>query len=184
MGKLLGLPREEIIGRPVDDFAPPGIKPQISQLWRALREQGEQEGTLQLVGPDGNPREVEYTAKGNVLPVRHVLVLRDKTAAAERARMPAAFRHGCRTTRSTCWIPRDGLSHGTREQRAFMAIRPMRPSANTYLFLYPGEDTLQVRLQEEFKRAAAEGHMGTEGWQAKKGRVAILGQCHHDGAQR
>src|SRR4029077_17306956 len=35
-------------------------------------------------------------------------------------------------------------------------------------FLYPGEDTLQVRLQDEFKRAAAEGHMGTEGWQARK----------------
>ena len=27
---------------------------------------------------DGDPREVEYIAKGNVLPVRHLLVLRDK----------------------------------------------------------------------------------------------------------
>ena len=35
------------------------------------------------MGPDGKPRDVEYTAKGNVLPVRHVLVLRDKTAPAE-----------------------------------------------------------------------------------------------------
>jgi PAS domain S-box-containing protein len=35
-------------------------------------------------------------------------------------------------------------------------------------FLYPGEDTLRFRLQEEFKRAAAEGHMGTEGWQARR----------------
>ena len=35
------------------------------------------------MGPDANPRDVEYTAKGDVLPVRHVLVLRDKTAAAE-----------------------------------------------------------------------------------------------------
>ena len=32
------------------------------------------------MGPDGRPREVEYTAKGNVLPVRNLLVLRDKTA--------------------------------------------------------------------------------------------------------
>src|SRR6266436_6549229 len=78
-GKLLGLPREEIIGRQLDDFAVPGFKPQVSQLWRAFLEQGEQEGILQLVGPDGTPRDVEYTAKGNVMPVRHVLVLRDKT---------------------------------------------------------------------------------------------------------
>ena len=52
VGKLLGLPREKIIGRPVGDFAPPASKREISQLWKALREQGEQEGTLRLVGPD------------------------------------------------------------------------------------------------------------------------------------
>ena len=82
-GKLLGLPRNKIIGCRMDDFAAPSFKPQISQLWRTFLEHGEQEGTLQLVGPDGNVRDVEYTAKGNVLPVRHVLVLRDKTAPAE-----------------------------------------------------------------------------------------------------
>src|ERR1035438_5242607 len=82
-GKLLGLPREKIIGRRVDDFAQPGFKPQISQLWRALQEQGEQEGTLGLVGRDGSPRNVEYTVKGNVLPVRHLVVLHDKTPAAQ-----------------------------------------------------------------------------------------------------
>ena len=67
----------------MDDFAAPGFKPKISQLWRTFLERGEQEGTLQLVSPDGNVRDVEYMAKGNVLPVRHVLVLRDKTARAE-----------------------------------------------------------------------------------------------------
>ena len=77
--KLLGLPREKIIGRSLDDFAEPSFKPVISERWRAFLEEGEQEGTLQLVGPDGSPREVEYIAKGNVLPVRHLLVLRDKT---------------------------------------------------------------------------------------------------------
>ena len=83
--KLLGLPREKIIGRSLDDFAEPSFKPVISERWRAFLEEGEQEGTLQLVGPDGDPREVEYTAKGNVLPVRHLLVLRDKTADTRAA---------------------------------------------------------------------------------------------------
>src|SRR5205823_8713247 len=56
--KLLGVPREKIIGRQIDDFAPPVFKPQVSQLWRAFLEKGEQEGILQLAGPDGAPRDV------------------------------------------------------------------------------------------------------------------------------
>ena len=81
--KLLGLPRQNIIGRSLDDFAAPAIKPTISERWQAFLEEGEQVGTLQLLSPDGTPRDVEYTAKGNVLPVRHLLLLRDKTKAAE-----------------------------------------------------------------------------------------------------
>src|SRR5204863_3897006 len=35
-------------------------------------------------------------------------------------------------------------------------------------FLYPGEDTLAAKLQHELNRTASEGHMGAEGWQARK----------------
>src|SRR5690349_19088366 len=68
-GKLLGLPREEIIGRAVEEFARPGFRPDISHEKNASQE-GQQQGRLRLLGPDGIPREVEYTAKGSVLPVR------------------------------------------------------------------------------------------------------------------
>ncbi len=98
--KLLGIPREKIIGRSLDDFAEPSFKPLISEQWQSFLEKGEQHGTLQLVGPDGDPRDVEYTVKGNVLPVRHLVVLHDKTgapAAAEKGRPKAVFRVGCRT---------------------------------------------------------------------------------------
>src|SRR5208283_5098023 len=37
-----------------------------------------------------------------------------------------------------------------------------------YAGLYTGEDTIRLKLQEELKRAAAEGHTGAEGWQARK----------------
>ncbi len=79
--KLLGVPREKIIGRSLDDFTEPSFKPLISERWKSFLKEGEQQGTLPLVGPDGNPRDVEYLAKGNVLPVRHVVVLREKTPA-------------------------------------------------------------------------------------------------------
>src|ERR1700722_4425247 len=51
--KLLGLPREKIIGRHIDDFAPANSRPEVSELWRAFLQQGEQEGSLQLLRPDG-----------------------------------------------------------------------------------------------------------------------------------
>src|SRR5580658_10017991 len=75
--KLLGLPREKIIGRRLDDFAEPSFKPVISERWREFLEAGEQEGTLPLVAADGAAREVGYIAKGNVLPARNLVVLRD-----------------------------------------------------------------------------------------------------------
>src|SRR5277367_2613847 len=49
-GKLLGLPREKLIGRTLDDFAGPSFRPLLSERWRAFLEEGEQQGTLQLLG--------------------------------------------------------------------------------------------------------------------------------------
>src|SRR3984893_9815054 len=157
-GKLLGLPREKIIGRQIDDFAEPSFKPQVSQLWRSFLEQGEQEGVLRLVGPDGTQREVEYTAKVNVLPVRHVLALRDKTAPAET--------ESASTDRIPSWV-RDYAFYlldiegrvaawysGAARIYSYQADEAIGRHVS---FLYPGEDTLRVKLQEEFKRSAAEG---------------------------
>ena len=160
-GKLLGLPRDAIIGRQIDDFAPPALRPQVSQLWRAFLERGEQEGVLQLLAPDGTAREVEYTAKGNVLPVRHAVVLRDKTSPAD---IPA-------------WVEDYALYLLDVEGRIAAwyagAVRiygyPVDEAVHRPIgFLYPGDDTLRVKLREEFKRAAAEGHVGSEDWQARK----------------
>ena len=62
--KLLGLPREKIIGRSLDDFAVPEIKPVISERWRAFLEEGEQEGTLQLWVRTGLPGKSSTWRKG------------------------------------------------------------------------------------------------------------------------
>jgi PAS domain S-box-containing protein len=77
--RLLGLSREKLVGRKLDEFVDPALKSQIADLWQAFLHRGEQEGTLRLVDPDGSPREVAYTVKGNVLPVRHLVLLRDKS---------------------------------------------------------------------------------------------------------
>jgi PAS domain S-box-containing protein len=171
-GKLLGLSREKIIGRRMDDFAEPSFKPRISQLWRAFLKDGKQEGTLRLVGPDGSLRDVEYTAKVNVLPVRHLLLLRDKTKDAQ--------------TEGPVETDKDQIPSWVQDYALFLldvegrvvawysgAERIYDYKAGEAIgqhvsLLYPSEDTLPDRLREELKRAASEGHFGNEGWHVKK----------------
>jgi formate hydrogenlyase transcriptional activator len=169
-GKLLGLPREQIIGRSLDDFAAPSIKPVIPERWQTLLKEGEQSGTLQLLGADGTPREVEYTAKTNVLPVRHLLVLRDKTKSAESDKDSAL-------SSIPSWVEDYALFLIDVEGKIVAwyagAERIYGYSADEAIgrhlsFLYPAEDTPQVKVEEELRRAASEGHKGTEGWCLRK----------------
>ena len=168
-GQLLGLPRDKIIGSRMDDFAAPSFKPQISQLWRAFLEQGEQEGTLQIAGPDGSLRDVEYTAKGNVLPVRHVLVLRDKTAPAESQQAEKDRAQSWVQDYALFLLDVDGrvVAWYSGAARIYGYNRAEVIGQHVSL-LYPSEDTLSFKLQEELKRASAEGHFGSEGWHVKK----------------
>jgi formate hydrogenlyase transcriptional activator len=156
--KLLGLPREKIIGRSLDDFTAPDVKPEISKRWRAFLETGEQEGTLKLVGPDGGPREVEYTAKGNVLPVRHLLVLHDKTNIPAWVQDYALLLMDS-DGRVAAWYAGAERIYGYKNAEVI--------GKNISIF-YPDEDTLRARLEEELKKAASEGHAAAEGWHAKK----------------
>jgi len=171
-GKLFGLSREKIIGRRIDDFAEPGFKPQISQLWRAFLEQGEQEGALRLVGADGGLRNVKYTAKGNVLPVRHLLVLRDKTASAPTGSLVEAD-----TDRIPSWVQDyalflldvDGriVTWYSGAERIY-GYKTDEAIGQHVSFLYPSEELARVNFEEKLKRAAAEGHVGNEGWHLRK----------------
>jgi formate hydrogenlyase transcriptional activator len=168
--KLLGLPREKIIGRSMDDFAVPEIRPVISERWRTFLEEGEQVGTLQLLGPNGTPRDVEYVAKGNVLPVRHLLALRDKTSEITPDADPAE-------NSIPPWVRDFALSlldvdgqvvawYGGSER--IYQYTSVEAVGQKVTLLNPGEDPLQVSMQEELKRAASEGHFGTEGWHVRK----------------
>ena len=173
--KLLGLPREKIIGRSLDDFAEPSFKPVISKRWRAFLEEGEQEGTLQLVGPDGAPRDVEYSAKGNVLPVRHLLVLRGKTTNTPGGG-PVEMDIDPSKSSVPAWVQDyalflldvDGqvVAWYAGAERIYGYKSREVVGQHVSLF-YPDEDAL-LKLGEKLKRAAGEGHVGTECWHVKK----------------
>lgn len=168
-GRLLGLARDKIIGQRLDDFADPGFKPQIAELWRAFLGQGEQEGTLRLAGPDGTLWDVEYTAKGNVLPVRHLLVLRDRTAPAEAGqastdRIPSWVRDYAlflldASGHIASWYSGASRIYGYSEDAAV---------GKHVSFLYPSEGNHRAEPQQELIRASNAGHFGSEGWHLRK----------------
>ncbi len=171
-GKLLGLSRDKIIGRRIDDFAEPSFSPQVEQLWRAFLEQGEQEGTFRLVGPDGRVREVEYTAKSNVLPVRHLLVLHDKTqtkhpvgpVGTDEGQVPSWVKDYALFLldgggRVVAWYSGAERIYGYKDEEII---------GRHVSCLDPSEDNLHVKQQGEWPKAAAEGHFGNEGWHVRK----------------
>jgi formate hydrogenlyase transcriptional activator len=174
-GKLLGLPREKIIGRSLDDFAEPSFRPVISERWRAFLEKGEQQGTLRLVSPDGGRREVEYSAKGNVLPVRHLVVLRDNTADTPGGEPVEADNDPSKSSVPS-WVQDYALFlldvdgqvvawyAGAERMYGYKSGEVIGQHVSLF---YPDEDALR-KLQEKLKRAAGEGHVGTEGWHVKK----------------
>jgi formate hydrogenlyase transcriptional activator len=159
-GRLLGVPREKIIGRRLDDFAEPDFKPVISERWRTFLEQGEQEGTLPLVGPDGAPRVIEYIAKRSVLPARNLVVLRDGASESnvwESVRDYALF-----------LLDADGLIAawyaGAERIYGYKSEEVIGQHVSTF---FPDSEANR-RIQENLSRAANDGHSATESWHLKK----------------
>ena len=160
-GKLLGLSRERIIGRSFDDFVDPAFRPRVPELWEAFLRRGEQRGTLRLMAPDGSPREIEYIAKGNVLPVRHLLVLRDSKAPSDTPAWVqdfALFLLDIGGNIAAWYSGAERIYHFT----------PVEATGRHVAFLYPAEDALRDRLEHELKRSEVESHFGNEGWCVKK----------------
>jgi PAS domain S-box-containing protein len=71
---LLGIPREEIPWRTMDEFTPPSERRRLEEQWRAFLASGGAEGWYQLYVPDRGSVPVEFSATANVLPARHLSV--------------------------------------------------------------------------------------------------------------
>jgi len=75
--ELFGRSRSELLGARSGDAA--GNAADSGQRWSKLVTDGSAAGLHTVVRPDGEVRETEFAAKANVLPGRHLSVLRDVT---------------------------------------------------------------------------------------------------------
>jgi len=80
--ELFGVPRTELVGKRIEDFAPEGAD--ARSQWSSFLEGGGRRGEFELVRPDGETRTVAFAATANVLPGRHLSALRDVTERTER----------------------------------------------------------------------------------------------------
>ena len=73
--ELLGLTREEILEKKVEDISPPEMRDQVPAIYQAFIEAGSQSGPYTLVRPDGTECPCSYSASANVLPGVHLSIL-------------------------------------------------------------------------------------------------------------
>lgn len=89
--QLFGLPLSEFLGKRITDFIMSDFD--FAEAWQAFLANGQGTGEIRLRRPDGTVRDVEWAAKANFLPGRHLSALRDIT---ERRQAEAALRNSQR----------------------------------------------------------------------------------------
>ena len=135
--ELLGIAREEIPWRTMDDFTAPSERKRLEEQWGAFLASGGAEGWYQLYLPDRGTVSVEFSATANVLPARHLSVfIAPEEPSAEQARGAIA--------REANWAPvavegngRLQLSEREREVMTLVASGLQSGDIAERLFLSP-----------------------------------------------
>ena len=75
--ELIGRTHDELIGLKLGSLS--GLRGNVEEAWRSMLEDGYVRGQYEFTRPDGIVREVEFSARANALPGKHIAVLRDVT---------------------------------------------------------------------------------------------------------
>jgi two-component system, cell cycle sensor histidine kinase and response regulator CckA len=81
IGKLLGQPPDELTGLTIEELAPAEARAGLAEAWAGLLRDGAAEGVFRLPGPLAP--ELEYVARANLRPGRHLVEVRDITGFYE-----------------------------------------------------------------------------------------------------
>jgi len=79
---LFELPKPALLGRSIGEFGPDALS--FEESWAEFQAPDRDSGTLSITSANGSERIIEYSAKPNVVPGQHLLILRDVTEREQR----------------------------------------------------------------------------------------------------
>lgn len=159
---LLGIAREEVPWRTMDDFTPMSERRRLEEQWDAFLTSGAAEGWYQLYVPDRGAMPVEFSATANVLPARHlsVFIPPDETSAEQP---------GNALARGATWTPIVADGNGrlrlTEREREVMTLIASG--------LQSGDIAERLFLSPETVKSHAHNAMGKLGAHTRAHAVAI-----------
>jgi DNA-binding CsgD family transcriptional regulator len=140
---LLGIAREEIPWRTMDDFTPPSERNRLDEHRAAFLASGGAEGWYQLYIPDRGEVPVEFSATANVLPARHLSVfIPHDEASAEHSKSagwaPVAIEGSGRLQltereREVMTLVASGLQSGDIAERLFLSPETVKSHVHNAL---------------------------------------------------
>ena len=165
--RLLGRPRQELIGSKLAEFVHECSKTQLSAAWSQLLDRGANEVPIQLADPVGTPHPVELSVKPNVLPLRHVVVLKDPPRATKEPLPTWAQDY------ALLLLDGEGVIvawyAGAERIYGYPASQVIGKNLSSlYLESQQVPGALRGELEQELKRASAGGHFGAENWRIRK----------------
>ena len=158
---LLGVAREELPWRTMDDFTPASERRRLERQWEAFLSSGAAEGFYQLYVAGRGAVPVEFSATANVLPERHLSVfIAPDDASPEPAEGALAREPAWRAV-----VARDGRSQLTEREREVMTLAASG--------LQNGDMAERLYLSPETVKTHVQNAMGKLGARTRAHAVAI-----------
>jgi DNA-binding CsgD family transcriptional regulator len=97
--RLLGVSRERLLGRTLDELLQDDMADRLENVWRAFRETGGHAGPFELALPEARVSRIDISVTSGVLPGRHLLIVlpageqvavKDGESAPEGVRSPTS----------------------------------------------------------------------------------------------
>jgi PAS domain S-box-containing protein len=164
---LLGAQRDELIGQTIQKFHAP--VEDFELLWMRFLNRKDEHGEAQLIRLDGGELFIEYSAKANYLPGRHVAVLRDisqrKQAEAALRESDERFQQMANNIQEIFWMLDAQTKHVIYVNPAYETITgrtlaALRDNPTSYQEMFHPED--RVRILTRLEEAARTGQIDEE----------------------
>ena len=164
---LLGARRNELVGQSIQKFHSPVDN--FESAWRRFLDRKDVQGEVQLIRQEGGHVFVEYTAKANYLPGRHVAILRDisqrKQAEAALRASDERFQQMADNIQEVYWMLDAETKHVLYVNPAYETITgrslaSLRDNPASYQEAFHPED--RVRVLTRLDEATRTGHLDEE----------------------